>query len=358
MASARSSTSPPATPLARWGATLHHYFLPILAAVYVLAGLAPGPGAAIREYPIPLIAGHETHAPMLLVALLLFCAAAVIDLGQIREVVERPSVLLGALLSGWLAPALAVALLGVLLPRLFETASTSGLLVGLALVAAMPVANSAAGWTQNAGGNVALALGLIVLSILISPLATPQMLNVMGFALSESETAQIERVVAEFSGWKFIVWVILPSLAGALVAWLAGRERIARLKPIIRLTTLVDILVLNYANGSLAARQIWQEEQWATLAAAVAIGASIAAIGVAVGLVLAKLWRLGRPSRDALLFALSMKHTGLALVLAGQVLAEHPRVILVIMMATLLQHVSAGLIDWRLERRASSAAGT
>ena len=39
--------------------------------------------------------------------------------------------------------------------------TTSGMMVGFALAAAMPIANSSAGWTQNAGGNVALSLTLI-----------------------------------------------------------------------------------------------------------------------------------------------------------------------------------------------------
>ena len=350
MASRSPHPAPSSAPLARWGATLHRYFLPILAGVYVLGGVLPGPGAAIREYPLTIFPGSETHFPLLLVAMLLFCAALVIDLGQIREVFDRPSVLMAGMLAGWLVPALAVAICGAALPGVFETDATSGLLVGLALVAAMPVANSAAGWTQNSSGNVAVALALIVLTVLVSPLATPQMLKLMGFALSKDETRQIERLVAEFSGLKFIVWVILPSLAGAAAAWSLGRGRIERLKPAIRMFTLCDILVLNYANGSLAARKIWEEEQVATLVAAVGCGAAVAACGVVVALVLARLWSLSRASRTALLFSLSMKHTGLALVLAGEVLAERPRVILVIMMATLLQHVSAALIDWRLER--------
>ena len=349
MSSSPRSTDLPAAPLARWGALLHHYFLPILMGVYVLAGVAPGPGAAIREFPIALLPGPEIHAPLLMVALLLFCAAVTIEWTQVREVVHRPSLLLTAVLAGWLAPAIVVAALGTLLPRLFETEATAGMLVGLAMVAAMPVANSSAGWTQNSGGNVALCLGLIVLSVILSPLATPQMLNLMGFALQENETAQIQRLVTEFSGWKFIVWVLLPSAAGGATAWLAGRERIVKLKPTIRLVTLADILLLNYANASLAARKAWTEESWTTLAAATVIAAAVSVLGLVVAAALAKAFALTRPTRAALLYGLSMKHTGLALVLAGEVLAESPRVILVIMMATLLQHVAAAIVDWRIE---------
>ena len=63
---------------------------------------------------------------------------------------------------------------------LFGKYVTTGMLVGLALVAAMPVANSSVAWCQNAQGNVALSLGLIVLTIVLCPIATPQMLKLMG----------------------------------------------------------------------------------------------------------------------------------------------------------------------------------
>ena len=57
-----------------------------------------------------------------------------------------------------------------------------GMMVGLALVAAMPVANSSVAWCQNARGNMALGLGLIVVTIVLSPVATPQMLKLMGYS--------------------------------------------------------------------------------------------------------------------------------------------------------------------------------
>ena len=59
---------------------------------------------------------------------------------------------------------------------------------------------------------------------------------------------------------------------------------------------------------------------------------------------------LDEPTAIALVFAFSMKHTGLALVLAGEVLESEPRVILLIVLATLLQHILAALVDWTMAR--------
>ncbi len=329
---------------------LHRYFLAALVAVYALAAVAPGPGTIIREFAVSLPGGGQERASMLLLAVLLFCAAAVIRWSQVHELAAHPSALTGGLLAAWFGPALLVAVAGQILPRMMGAEATAGILVGLALVAAMPVANSSAGWTQNAEGNVALSLGLIVLSILLSPLATPFLLKLMGLVLSGDDTARIDQIVTQFSGWRFILWVILPSLAGAAAAHLAGPQRIERAKPWFRLITLVDILILNYANASLAVDRIWQQHEWTVIAIAALLAVAVSAVGILLAGVLARLWRLPREAHTALVFGLSMKHTGLALVLAGEILHDQPRVILVVLLTTLAQHVAAAAVDWRLGR--------
>jgi BASS family bile acid:Na+ symporter len=332
------------------GALLHRYFLPALLIIYLFAGLLPGPGTVIREFAVSIPGGSQERVSMLLLAVLLFCAAAVIEWSHVRDLVEQPSVLLAGLLTCWFGPALLVIIVGPVLSRLAGGNSTAGLLTGLALVAAMPVANSSAGWTQNARGNVTLSLGLIVLSIVLSPLATPNLLKLMGQVLSADETQRIERVVTQFSGWRFMLWVILPSLAGAAAAWLAGARRIARAKPWFRLATLVDILILNYANASLAVESAWNNERLGVVALAAMLAVGLCLVGVALAAVQTRALRLPRSSWIALVFGLSMKHTGLALVLAGEVLHDEPRVILVILTTTLAQHLIAAAVDWRLMR--------
>lgn len=331
----------------RFGGWLHQHFFWLLLVCYVLAGVAPRPGEAIRETTVRLPGGGQHHVTMLLLALLLFCAAAVIQWSHVRELVSRPSLLLWALAPIWVGPALVVSLVGMALPHLLPSSYAVGVLVGLALVASMPVANSSAGWTQNAGGNVALSLGLIVVSIVLCPLATPNMLKLMGLALSAGETAKIEQFVAQFTGAKFMAWVILPSLAGGVAAHFAGADRVARAKPLLRLISLLDILVLNYANASLAVRKIWENETGFALLGVAGLTAAGSLLGVLMAVLLSRLCRLPAESRIAMMFGLSMKHTGLGLVLAGEVAAlrSEPRVILVILLATLVQHIVAAGID-------------
>jgi BASS family bile acid:Na+ symporter len=347
MAPPDTSTAGASAGLVRAANWLHRYFLLAIVGVYVLAGLLPGPGSTIREFAIAVPGVGKERVSMLLLAVLLFCAAAVIEWVQVRDILERPSVLLAALFYVWLGPALLVVVFGPILELAGAKETTAGMMVGFALVAAMPVANSSAGWTQNAGGNVALSLSLIVLSILLSPLVTPSLLKLLGWTLSAGDVARIETVVTQFSGWKFILWVILPSLAGAGAAWSAGHRRIVRAKPWFRLVTMTMILLLNYANASLAIDKIWNGESAGVVALAAVMAVAVSVVGLALAGLQARAFRLSRRSWLALAFGLSMKHTGLALVLAGEILRDQPRVILVVLLTTLAQHVAAAAIDRR-----------
>jgi BASS family bile acid:Na+ symporter len=97
MASSDSTAGRSRGGLTRWAAWLHRYFLLVLLATYALAGIFPGPGSKLREFAVEFPGGGQERASMLLLAVLLFCAAAVIQWSQVRDLLERPSVLL----FGW-----------------------------------------------------------------------------------------------------------------------------------------------------------------------------------------------------------------------------------------------------------------
>lgn len=329
---------------------IHGSFLWLLVASYLLAAVAPGPGLAIRRLAFTRSTGGEVSAPLLLLALLLFCAAVVVRGSQVRDLLQRPSVLLLSLLAVWIMPGLFVGLMSWLLPLFLGPNISAGMMIGLALVAAMPVANSSVAWTQNAHGNVALGLGLIVLTIVLSPIATPQMLNLMGLALSEAETKHCEMLVTKFSGAFFIIWVILPSAAGLVCNRLAGPGRIERARGSIRFVSAIALLTLNYTNASLAMPKVIKSESVQTILFFAIMAMSISVLGIASAWLMSRVLSLGEDSWISLVFGFSMKHTGLALVLAGEVLQDEPRAILMIVLATLLQHIVAGIVDKWLAR--------
>src|SRR5207248_9478803 len=90
------------------------------------------------------------------------------------------------------------------------------LLVGLALVAAMPVAGSSTAWSQNNNGDLTVSLGLVLLSTLLSPLTTPLSLHAVGRMASGGYADELGRLAAIGTGGFLTVCVALPSGLGIL----------------------------------------------------------------------------------------------------------------------------------------------
>ncbi len=328
---------------------VRRHFLWLLLACYALAALWPKPGLAMRhwEWSRADFGDVPLSLPLLLLAVMLFSAALLTDLSQIRLVSRHPVVLCVALAAVWLGPALLVLTAGWLVPQFIEGRETAGLIVGLALVATMPVANSSVGWTQNADGNLGLGLALVVLSITLSPWVTPSLLTLLGMSLSESERTYTAALVTQFSGAFFIIWVILPTAAGLACRYLLTPPRVASVANWFVVASAAALLVLNYINSALALPQVRQSPP-SLLLATTAFATALSAVGLALGWALAWLTRVKPPTRSALMFGLSMKHTGLALILAGAVLTDQPLAILMIVLATLVQHLAAGIVQWWL----------
>jgi bile acid:Na+ symporter, BASS family len=183
----------------------------------------------------------------------------------------------------------------------------------------------------------------------LSPWTAPHLLGLLGLSLAPAERALIEVLVTRSSGMFFIVWVILPTVLGLSVRAWAGRQRIESTSSWIALASVAALLVLNYVNAALALPKVWQQSQMSVLAVTAILAALLSAVGLACGWAIAWLMTLPGGGRSALLFALSMKHTGLALVLAGAVLADQPLAIFMIVLATLMQHLLAGVVQWRLQ---------
>lgn len=339
----------------RSGATFAEFLrrrcLWLLVACYALAAIWPSPGRFVRAWHWE--SGFASHAsvtvPLLLLALLLFCAALVTDVAQIRSVAQRPWALVAGLLAVWLGPTLLVLVAALLVPRVIDGPATVGLMVGLALVASMPVANSSVGWTQMLRGNLALGLALILVSIFLSPWVTPRLLGWLQQSLAHPEQVALARLIESFSGTFFIVWVILPTAAGLACHWMVGTRRVTALADWIAVVSVAALLLLNYVNAALALPEVLQQSRPAVLFATLVLAAALSLVGLATAWLVARLLRLSDEERAALLFGLSMKHTGLALLLAGAVLADQGLAILVIVLATLAQHLTAGIVEWRLQ---------
>jgi BASS family bile acid:Na+ symporter len=299
--------------------------------------------------------GVQPSIPLLLLALILFSAALLTEAWQIRSVLGQPQILIAALLAVWIGPALLVTLASAVVPWVLAGGATDGLLVGLALVAAMPVANSSVGWTQNVDGNLALGLALVVLSISLSPLVTPGLLTILGMTLAPHERSYCEALVNEFSGWFFVIWVVLPTAAGFVCRYLVAPRQVAAVHGWLAIASAVALLVLNYINSAVALPELGDVRP-ALLVTTFLLTAALSVVGLMLGWAIARAVRAPTSTRDALMFGLSMKHTGLALILAGTALPNQPLAILMIVLATLMQHLLAGLVQWWLARYAAASS--
>ena len=90
------------------------------------------------------------------------------------------------------------------------------ILVGLALVASMPVAGSSTAWSQNANGDLALSLGLVLGSTLLSPLTTPAALHAVGFLTTGDYSEDLHELASLSSSVNVITHVTLTGHADAV----------------------------------------------------------------------------------------------------------------------------------------------
>jgi predicted Na+-dependent transporter len=174
---------------------------------------------------------------------------------------------------------------------------------------------------------------------------TPQLLEWLGSSLSAKEQQSCQELVDRFSGWFFVIWVIGPTALGFAIRLLAGAERLARLSSGFTLSSAAALLLLNYINSALAMPQLGNFQP-AHLAMTAVLAIAASAVGLAIASLVTMGLKLSAADSSALHFALSMKHTGLALILAGAVLGDQPIAILLIALATLAQHVLAAVVQW------------
>lgn len=334
------------------GGVLQQFLPALLCGCYLMALMLPSPGQWLNtwEFPAAVPEVLNPRLPHLLVAMLLFLASLGAQLQRLPLVLARPLVLGLALVAVWLVPALLIIPVGWILPTVIPAAEVAPLVIGFALVAAMPVANSAAGWTQQSRGELPWTLILVVLSILVCPVVTPLVLWLLGLTFTAAEGRGLAELMSHFTGLKFVIWVLLPTAMGIFLRRLVGPGRVAHYRGQVLMASAAILLLLNYINASVALPSMQSQIQLAGLGM-LALAAFLTCLA---GLGTARLlgWATGcSPQvKVALDYALMMKNTGLALALANDILATQPLVVLPLFAATLIQHLVAGWHHARLQR--------
>src|SRR4051794_3278063 len=333
---------------------VHDYFLWFLLGSYAIAALFPGLGLAIRNVSFEEVSVFREKVPftlpVLMLAFLLLNAGLGVQTGQLRNLLRSPSPLIAGLAVNLLLPIAYIFAVSQTMRLWHNPDEVQNILAGLALVASMPIAGSSTAWSQNANGDLALSLGLVLFSTFLSPVTTPVALHAVGWMAVDDYAEDLHELASGGTGGFLALSVILPSLLCITARRPVGDARLPSAKPVLKLFNSLDLLLLNYSNASVSLPQTLADPDWDFLAVILVIVIGLCVLAFAAGWLIAPRVRGDLSQRVSLMFGLGMNNNGTGLVLASMALADHPRVLLPIIFYNLVQHLVAGCVDLLLTR--------
>ena len=321
-----------------------------LLAAFAAAGLAPGLGqwvghAACGALQLPGAEQIDLTIPGLLLAYLLFTAALQVGPAELAALLRRPLPLIAGTTAAALIPIVLLLCMAAVVAQLLDADSGNGVLTGLALIAAMPVAAAATVRGSQAGGSHTLVVGLVLSSALLSPLTIPLTLIGASALTSGEYSAELSRIAQSGGGIFALADVVLPGLLGLTARALLPRRAQSGVLPWLKLTALIDAVLLTYTNASGVLGDVLRHPRPDLLAISTAAAATMCAASFALGWCLARALRSNHPDTVAVTFATGMNNASAGAVLATSHLPDHPLVLLPVLAYSLVQQVFAGLTD-------------
>lgn len=333
-------------------------FLVFLILSYILALITPMFGQQIRDISVGQVfwldgSKLDLTLPLLMLAFVLFNAGLGVKSDEIKQIAKSPKLIILGLIINSLIPIIFIFLSAQFLNTSLNFDQSQSTILGLALIASMPIAGSSSAWTQNSNGNLSLSLGLVLFSTLLSPILTPLALKLLA-SLAQGEYAFKLRQLAETGANSFLILsVVIPSLAGILGAKLIGEQKIVLLKPFLRLSNAINMLLLIYSNAAAVLPNAFFKPDFKFLIISLIISLSLCILAFLSGLTLANILKTPPPEKSALVFGLGMNNNGTGLVLASLTLKAYPNIMLPIIFYNLGQQFIAGLIDWLWKNKLS-----
>ena len=272
----------------------------------------------------------------------MFNAGLGVKTSHLTSLAKKAWILLAGLTANLIIPMAYIFLVSLIMRLWYEPEEAQHILVGLALVAAMPIAGASTAWAQNSNGNLALSLGLVLASTVLSPVLTPITLYAFGEMATEEYETIIHNLAAYGSGTFLGLWIVLPSLLGLSVRFVAPESQLTAVMPVIKLINAVVLLLLNYSNGSVSLPQAIADRDFDFLAVTLAITIGLCVTAFSSGYGLSRLFKVDDADRVSLMYGLGMNNNGTGLVLASLVLGSYPQVMVPIILYNLVQHLVAG----------------
>lgn len=328
---------------------IHRNFIWLVVASYFIAAIAPQLGLWIRSASLGSFAiggsSLEFSLPSFMLASLLFNAGLGVKPSELKHLFKQPFLLISGLIANLLVPLAFIAVASQVMRAWHNHEEVQQILVGLALVASMPIAGSSTAWSQNANGSLALSLGLVLFSTLVSPLLTPLGLHFVGFLATGDYSSDLHEIANGGVGAFLGVWVILPSVLGIIVRCSISDTRAASIQPTLKIVNWGVLLLLNYANAALSLPKTIAQPDADYLSLMLVLALSLCTIAYIAGWLIARIFSVEKAQQASMMFALGMNNNGTGLVLAGVALADHPEVMLPIIFYNLVQHLVAASVD-------------
>jgi bile acid:Na+ symporter, BASS family len=341
--------------LSRITHVIHSHLLGLVIGAYILAAFLPGPGLWLRNATIIKFgvdaAGSAVKALPLLLGLLLFSAGLRVRIEQAGRILRQPRMVLIGVVANLAVPVAYIVMIALGLRHWNDMEEAESLLVGLALVAAMPIAGSSAGWAQHNDADLSLSLGLVLLSTLLSPLTTPLTLRSVGLVALGQPAVQLQHLASHGTGVFLALWVLMPTVLGILSRILLGEKRVERCADAVKMGSTLCLFILCYANAAVCLPMLLHEPDWDFLGLSLLIVTGLCVLTFATGSVIGRLAQTGRPQRVSLMFGLGMNNNGTGLVLASMALGSTPIMMLPIILYNLIQHLAAGCVSSLAARR-------
>jgi bile acid:Na+ symporter, BASS family len=319
---------------------VHARFIWLLIGSYIVAAFFPRLGLSVRTMTWGTIS-----LPMLMLGLILLNAGMGVELSALKKLRSDWLSLVLGLLANLLIPIAYIGIVMLTMRFWHNPDEVQNILVGLALVASMPIAGSSTAWSQNANGNLALSLGLVLCSTFLSPLTTPIALHSVGLMTTGDYAEDLHELAGSDTGWFLLISVIVPSILGIVCRQLLGKERVAASKANLKLANSAILLFLNYSNASVSLPQAISNPDIDFLAVTLGITLLLCVVAFFAGWMISRLRNSDQSDQIALMFGLGMNNNGTGLVLASMALADHPQVLLPIIFYNLVQHLVAGTVD-------------
>lgn len=249
-----------------------------------------------------------TNYTSMFLGIAMFGMGLTIKMGDFQVVFSRPKeILIGCLAQYTVMPFLAWILAVVL--RLLED-----LAQGVILVGCCPGGTASNVITYIAGGDVALSVGMTIVSTLVAPLATPALVYMLAGAWVEvSFIAMVLSVVKV---------ILVPVLLGILIRSILGKQiqKISELLPLISVVSIVMII------SGIVAVNADKIISCGMLVLGVVILHNLCGMGI--GLAAAKLLKVPYDKVTAIAIEVGMQNSGLAISLATANFAANPLAIL------------------------------